>query len=88
MAQDGQRELIDSDYTAVGASLARAHGLNFSVQMVSAAIEATAQENAYHPIRDYLARLDHDGTARLDTWMSDYLGAEDTPYTRGSAVCS
>lgn len=83
MAQDGQRELIDSDYTSVSAALARAHGLNFSVQQVSAAIEATAQESAYHPIRDYLRGLQWDGAARLDTWMSDYLGAEDTPYTAG-----
>jgi len=83
MAQDGPRELIDSDYTAVSAALARAHGLNFSVQMVSAAIEATAQENAYHPIKDWFAGRLWDGTARLDTWLSDFLGAEDTPYTRG-----
>lgn len=83
MAQDGPRELTDSDYTAVSAALARTHGLNFSVQMVSAAIEATAQENAYHPIRDYLAGLVWDGTPRLEHWLHDFLGAEDTPYTAG-----
>lgn len=83
MAQDGQRELIDSDYTSVSAALARVHGLNFSVQMVSAAIEATAQENAYHPIRNWLAGLDYDGTKRLDTWLHDFLGAEDSEYTAG-----
>lgn len=83
MAQDGQRELIDSDYTAVSAALARAHGLNFSVQQVSAAIEATAQESAYHPIRDYLAGLQWDGVPRLEHWLHDFLGAEDSEYTAG-----
>lgn len=83
VAQDGQRELIDSDYTAVSASLARAHCLNFSVQMVSAAIEATAQENAYHPIRDYLTGLVWDGVPRLEHWLHDFLGAEDSEYTAG-----
>lgn len=83
MAQDGPRELADSDYTSVAVALARAHSLNFPVQMVTAAIEATAQKNAYHPIRDWLAGLVWDGTERLDTWLSDYLGAEDTPYTAG-----
>jgi len=83
MAQDGQRELIDSDYTSVSAALARVHGLNFSVQMVSAAIEATAQENTYHPIRDYLRGLEWDGVPRLEHWLHDFLGAEDSEYTAG-----
>jgi len=38
--------------------------------------------NQFHPVRDYLDGLTWDGTARLDTWLSDYCGVEDTPYTR------
>lgn len=83
MPQDGPRELTDSDYTAVSAALARTHGLNFSVQMVSAAIEAAAQENAYHPIRDYLDGLEWDGVPRLEHWLHDFLGADDNEYTSG-----
>lgn len=83
MPQDGPRELTDSDYTAVSAALARSHGLSFSVQQISAAIESTAKENAYHPIRDYLNSLKWDGVPRIDNWLHDFLGAEDTPYTAG-----
>ena len=83
ISQDGPRELADSDYTSVAAALARACGLNFSVQMVCAAIEATAQENAYHPIQDYLEGLVWDGTPRLEDWLHDFLGAEDSEYTAG-----
>lgn len=83
MAQDGPRELVDSDYTAVSAALARSHGLSFSIQQISAAIEATAQENAYHPIRDYLNGLTWDGVPRLEHWLHDFLGAEDNEYTAG-----
>jgi predicted P-loop ATPase len=83
MPQDGPRELTDSDYTAVSAALARSHGLSFSVQQVGAAIDATAQENAYHPIRDYLTGLEWDGVPRLDAWLHDFLGAEDSSYTAG-----
>ena len=83
MAQDGPRELTDSDYTAVSAALARSYGLNFSTQQVSAAVEATAQENAYHPIRDYLTGLEWDGVPRLEHWLHDFLGADDSEYTAG-----
>ena len=83
MAQDGPRELTDSDYTAVSSALARSHGLSFSVQQVSAAIQATAQENAYHPIRNYLDGLQWDGVPRLEHWLHDFLGAEDSAYTAG-----
>jgi len=44
-----------------------------------------AFEHQYHPVRDWLAGLAWDGTPRLDTWMSDYLGAPGTDYTHGIA---
>lgn len=46
------------------------------------AIAATASDQAYHPVRDYLNGLSWDGKARLDTLLIDYLGAADTAYTR------
>lgn len=46
------------------------------------AVAACASNQAYHPVRDYLTALKWDGTPRLDTLFIDYLGAEDTPYTR------
>ena len=83
MAQDGARELMDSDYTAVSAALARSHGLSFSVQQVSAAVQSVAEENSYHPIRDYLKSLQWDGIPRLEHWLHDFLGAEDSEYAAG-----
>lgn len=41
-----------------------------------------ANENAFHPVREYLNGLTWDGTERLDTLLVRYMGAEDTPYTR------
>ena len=36
----------------------------------------------FHPVRDYLNGLEWDGIERLDTLLIDYMGAEDTVYTR------
>ena len=46
------------------------------------AVAGVARANTIHPVRDYLAGLEWDGVERLDTLLVDYLGAEDTPYTR------
>ena len=43
---------------------------------------AVASNQAYHPVRDYLNGLIWDGKERLDTMFIDYMGAEDSPYTR------
>lgn len=46
------------------------------------AVVACASDQAYHPVREYLNGLQWDGKPRLDTLLIDYLGAEDSPYTR------
>lgn len=38
--------------------------------------------HAFHPVRDYLDSLTWDQVERLDSVLIDYLGAEDTSYTR------
>lgn len=80
---DGARALMDDDYTAVSAALSRSYGVGFSMPQVQQAISSLARESSYHPIKDWLAGRLWDGTERLATWLSDFLGAEDTPYTRG-----
>lgn len=44
-------------------------------------LQAVADENRYHPIRDYLRSVRDGGAARIDTWTVDFLGTKDTPYT-------
>jgi predicted P-loop ATPase len=51
-------------------------------QKIRNAWTVVANENAYHPVRDYLNGLVWDGTERLDTMLIRYMAAEDTPYVR------
>ncbi len=46
------------------------------------ALAAAASDQAYHPVQEYLEALQWDGKTRLDRLFIDYLGAEDTAYTR------
>lgn len=55
----------------------------FKRQDVADAFTDVTEERAYHPIRDYLHDLpEWDGVNRADRILIDYLGAEDTEYTR------
>lgn len=49
---------------------------------VDTAIDVRARECSFHPVRDYLNNVHWDSTPRIETWLTTYLGAEDTPYTR------
>ncbi|MFG0291725.1 MAG: VapE domain-containing protein [Phycisphaerales bacterium JB050] len=43
-----------------------------------------ARANRRHPVREYLESVDGtwDGTPRVDSWLIDFAGAEDSVYTR------
>jgi hypothetical protein len=45
-------------------------------------VKHLAFQNAVHPVRRYLSKLKWDGKRRLDTLLTDYLGAKDTPVNR------
>lgn len=45
-------------------------------------VSVVYSRHAFNPVRDYLDALQWDGTLRVDTLVSDYLGAPDTPLVR------
>jgi predicted P-loop ATPase len=45
-------------------------------------VEEAARRNAFHPVRDHLDDLKWDGVPRIDRWLVDYGGAQDTAYVR------
>lgn len=50
--------------------------------IVADAAQVVARKRSWHPIRDYLDGLTWDGTTRLDSWLVQHVGAEDSPYVR------
>ena len=44
-----------------------------------------SRRNTFHPARDYFDSLAWDGTKRIDRWLIDNAGAEDTPFVRAAS---
>ena len=57
-------------------------GLNVTPAVASRGVQAVAREITIHPVRDYLASLRWDGVNRIENWVVDFLGAEDTKLNR------
>jgi predicted P-loop ATPase len=57
-------------------------GILVSVEIAGQAVQTAARDHPFHPVRKYLKGLEWDGTHRVDGWLSAYLGAEDTEYSR------
>ena len=64
----------------------------FSARNYQIAVTKVADDRSYHPIRTFFDHLPRwDGTARAETILIDYLGAQDNAYTRAvtrKALCA
>lgn len=77
----GVSQWVDADDAALRYYLERSYGLS-SKDKIFDAVNVVAQENRFHPVRDYLDGCAWDGVPRVDALLIDYLGAEDSAYTR------
>ena len=69
------REWEDSDDIRTAEWL-QLRGVNVAPVVVGRAVGAVAREHRIHPVRDWLGTLRWDGTPRIETWTSTYLGAD------------
>ena len=72
------RSIRDDDFFMLAAHLEYCD-ISASKETVADASVRVAKENAINPPCDYLERLEWDGKARLDRWLTYYLGADDQP---------
>lgn len=72
---DKPRPVIGADDLLLGQFLSKKYGLPaIARSALSEAIETVAHGRLYHPIRDYLEQLQHDGTSRIDKWLVYVIG--------------
>lgn len=77
MAEPGRTEMDIANYFQHNLGMDK-----ISHKMISACIESLAKENSRSPFLEYVQSQLWDGKPRLDTWMTDHWGVQDSPYTR------
>lgn len=77
----GESPWTDADDADLRYYLERVYGLSGKDKIFDG-LNVVAMSRKFHPVRDYLDGCGWDGQPRLETLLVDYLGAEDTPYTR------
>lgn len=73
----------DTDYSGVRNYIECMYGI-VSSQKIDDALNLEFDNNAYHPVRDYILSQVWDKKERIDTLLIDYFGAEDNAYTRAA----
>ena len=81
--QSGKRVWGDGDDAALRNYLSDAYGIS-GKEKIADSLTEIIQKRKFHPLKEYLSSLIWDGVPRVDTLLTDYLGALDTAYTRAA----
>lgn len=76
-----RRVWSDTDDAGVQWYIEKVYGITGKDKVLNA-VALCSFKNRFNDVQNYLTSLKWDGTPRLDTLLSDYLGAEDNAYTR------
>lgn len=83
LAEEFPRHVQDTDVTQALVWLQRNGVPRLSHETMNRAVDVAAARHPAHPLRDWLAAIKWDGQARVDRWLSYYLGADPSPYVAG-----
>jgi predicted P-loop ATPase len=81
-ARPGPRKLDDQDALDVTIWVEKTKNLNVEESLAGRMLWRAAKNRPVDSLRDYLRGVQWDGIQRLDTWLSVYVGSDDTAYTR------
>ena len=74
--------LSDAALTRMRLRIDAEHKLKVQKEFFCDVVQDAARRDEFHPVVDYLNSLTWDGTPRLDGWLTTYLQADPTEYTR------
>ena len=79
--KDNNQDWCDTDDSGLREFIEKYYNIS-SIAKCSDALALSFEKHSFHPIKDYLNSLVWDGEKRVDTLFIDYLGAEDSNYSR------
>lgn len=82
LAENLGPELSDAITRALRDMIIARFGFDPGIVNVQQAAERACEKTQFDPVKDYIDALIWDGTARLDSWLTTYVGADDTPLNR------
>ncbi len=81
-----RREWKDVTDNRIKLHLEKEYSLVTSINGINNVCSIIADDNSYHPIKEYLNSVQWDGVQRLKSVFTDFLGATDNIYTQSVAV--
>lgn len=75
------RVVGDADVSCLRSYLAKKYNFSTNRNNIDDALLDISMNSKYHPIKEYLERLQWDGTSRLNGWLHRICGAEDNDYS-------
>lgn len=72
----------NEDATRMAVWLQRTHGVSIGTDAIVEAVLCVASKHGFDPVATYLDALRWDGVGRVDRWLVEFLGADDSPYVR------
>ncbi|WP_085584428.1 MULTISPECIES: VapE domain-containing protein [unclassified Pseudomonas] len=77
----GTGDWADIDDMRVMKWLAQQYNLRVKASHVIEAVSVVAHDHAFHPVRQYLRKLEWDRVPRLERWLTDVMGVKATDYS-------
>jgi hypothetical protein len=62
------------------------HGILAGPNIAAEAVQHIARRFSFHPVKDFLLGLQWDQVPRVDTWLTEYLGAVDSAFIRAAGA--
>jgi len=66
----------DQDIVRIKVFCMQHFGIEFGANVINDALIEIADNNRFHPVKDWLLTLEWDGIERINSWLKDYAGAE------------
>lgn len=76
------KKVYDDDLIDIRHYLSKIFSIEPQKHVISDCVNKVSRENKFHPIKNYLNGLVWDGKPRLDMWLIEYMGAENTLINR------